>query len=159
MAFQPTDQKPVAGCAICDVLDNNQDNVVVFETDLWRVSLADDQRYLGRAYMTLLRHAPDLPSLTDAERAEYWDIICLLENLYKSRLNASHVTYAWLMNNAYREPDPKPHVHGHIRPRYAQAVTVAGREWRDLEFGEHHTRNTSVVPTSILREIRDVLIG
>ncbi len=147
------DTRKVAGCDICAVLAADE-QVVVFETASWRVSLAPDQYYLGRAYVTSLRHVPELSGLSTAEFKELWEVIRRYEKAAKQNLDATHVTWMALMNNAYRVSRPLPHVHWHVRPRYAHPVRIGDKVFDDPEFGNHHQRDMEdVVSIELLREI------
>lgn len=42
------------------------------------------------------------------------------------------------MNSFYKESEPNPHLHIHVRPRYDEPVTVNGRAYIDSEFGHHY---------------------
>ena len=45
-----------------------------------------------------------------------------------------------MMNDAYNAGKSSSHVHWHVRPRYAQATTVAGMYFHDPEFTRHYDR-------------------
>ena len=45
------------------------------------------------------------------------------------------------MNDAYKSTAPQPHVHFHVRPRYAAAVSVEGKAYRDEEFAHHYNNS------------------
>ena len=38
------------------------------------------------------------------------------------------------MNNFYKESEPNPHLHIHVRPRYDKPVMVNGSTYIDSEF-------------------------
>jgi len=42
------------------------------------------------------------------------------------------------MNSFYKESEPNPHLHIHVRPRYDKPVIVNGRSYVDSEFGHHY---------------------
>lgn len=42
------------------------------------------------------------------------------------------------MNDAYKCTPPQPHVHFHVRPRYASAVGLDGKTYYDKEFAHHY---------------------
>ncbi len=153
------DLNPVEGCQVCDILES-EGRMGIVTTEFWQVTLAPDQFYLGRAYVTSIRHVGELSDLSEDEWMDLRFVIQSYEEQVKTRLGATHVTWAALMNNAYRDPDPKPHVHWHVRPRYAHPVEIGGIEFSDLEFGEHHKREvTNVVPRELLRQIQTRLLG
>ena len=47
------------------------------------------------------------------------------------------------MNSFYKESEPDPHLHIHVRPRYDEPVIVNGNAYIDSEFGHHYTVNKS----------------
>lgn len=108
--------------------------------------------------MTLLRHAPDKASLTPHEKDEYWQVIEQLDRMYEQQLGTDLVTYCWLMNNAFRVPDPSPMCMGIFDRGMVERCKSRVASWTDPEFGEHHQREkTKIVPTNFLREIRAAL--
>lgn len=144
----------IHGCDICDLI-NRPDDYLIHRTQHWRVTLAPDQYYLGRAYVTTNDHIGDLPMLSAEAWMELHQVIQDYEAAVRHSLQATHVTWAALMNNAYRESMPKPHVHWHVRPRYFKPVTIAGYTFDDPEFGEHHQREETLeVPHEVMLEIR-----
>ena len=42
------------------------------------------------------------------------------------------------MNSFYKESEPNPHLHIHVRPRYDKPVMVNGSNYTDSEFGHHY---------------------
>jgi len=59
-----------------------------------------------------------------------------------------------LMNGAYKNNPPDPHVHWHARPRYSKPVVFEGIEFEDKEFGHHYARHTDrEVSTEIFKKI------
>lgn len=170
-------EAPNADCDICNIM-SSQDQVIVFQTDFWRVSLAPDQYYLGRAYVSTLRHVEELSLLTTFEWGDLKYVVDLYEKMVKTNLQATHVTWAALMNHAYQKPRPAPHVHWHVRPRYSQptqftywekhepalgkrssGIQLVSRKFSDPEFGHHHQRDaTELVTNEMLLEIRRQLL-
>jgi diadenosine tetraphosphate (Ap4A) HIT family hydrolase len=136
------DSMPMAGCAICQLLSNTPEHdYVVAQSGYWRITLAPDQFYVGRCYVTTLRHVPELSALSQEEWLDLHEVMRYLENSAKRELGATHVTWAALMNNAYQLPDPQPHVHWHVRPRYAERTIVGDVVMTDEHFGHHHQRD------------------
>lgn len=81
--------------------------------------------------------------MADLKKEEWLDFAMLVKNLESSMKKAFHATmfnWACLMNNAYREKNPEPHVHWHFKPRYNHKVNFAGTTFEDPEFGEHYSR-------------------
>lgn len=113
---------------------------LLFETDHWRVDLAEDQRYLGRCYVSLKRSCGDLADVTEEEMLDFLAVVRRFETLMREAFGATMFNWGCLMNDAYQEADPKPQVHWHVRPRYAVAATVAGETFEDPNFGHHYVR-------------------
>lgn len=127
-------------CEICDFETYAKENV--FETEHWIVTLAgDDQSYLGRAYVKLRRHCGDLADLTESEWNDLQVVIRRYEKAAKAAFGACPFNWACLMNGAFQHANPSPHVHFHVRPRYASSVEFAGERFYDKEFGHHYVRN------------------
>ena len=42
------------------------------------------------------------------------------------------------MNSFYKESEPDPHLHIHVRPRYDKPMMVNGNIYIDSEFGHHY---------------------
>jgi len=125
-------------CDICGFIKSN--NNPILETDYWVVLLADDQSYLGRCYITLKRHSGDLIELTKAEWNDLHKIIIKLELSVKKAFGATLFNWACLMNLAYQNNPPNPHIHWHFRPRYDHSVRFEGLTFKDPEFGNHYAR-------------------
>jgi diadenosine tetraphosphate (Ap4A) HIT family hydrolase len=114
---------------------------VVHETNYWLVNLANnDQTYLGRCYVTLKRPCGDLADLTPDELTDFLAVVKTLERATAKAFGATMHNWGCLMNNAYRETEPKPQVHWHFRPRYRNAVQFAGENFTDTAFGNHYLR-------------------
>lgn len=128
-------------CAICRALSDDQNEEVIFETAYWRVALAPDQLYLGRAFVTLLEHVESLPELDTRQLVGWHDTVIRYEGLVWERFGAANFNWSCLMNNAFQEPEPRPHVHWHVRPRYAKTPVLGGREYPDPNFGHHYERD------------------
>lgn len=129
------------GCAICQLLRKTpEDDYVVAQSTYWRITLASDQYFVGRCYVTSLRHVPHLSHFSMLEWMDLQAVIRELESAAVHRLGATHVTWAALMNHAYQLEDPQPHVHWHVRPRYAGPTTIGDVEMIDEDFGYHHQR-------------------
>ena len=129
----------VGGCHVCTAIEHEPE-VVVFETAFHRVVLHPDQAYLGRAIFTTQHHVGTLEELSEYCWIDLGQITARYADMVKRQLGAQHLTMAGLMNNAYQEPNPRPHVHWHVRPRYSRAACFAGEVFRDPEFGHHHQR-------------------
>lgn len=89
--------------------------------------LLSDQTYLGRSVVTLKRRdCGDLAKLTEDEILDFLDLVGKLENAFRKAFNATMFNWTCLMNLAYQNTPPDPHVHWHFRPRYDHKVSFAG---------------------------------
>jgi diadenosine tetraphosphate (Ap4A) HIT family hydrolase len=151
--------KKNAHCDICAMLlPPWPEDQVVLSTEYWRVALAPDQIYLGRVYVTYLEHVPSLSSLSNEAGAEYWRVVRRYENAVRAAFGADLFNWGCLMNDTFKTDHPVPHVHYHVRPRYAQAPVVYGNSYADPNFGHHYQREQKlVVGNDVLRTIRDVI--
>lgn len=126
-------------CDICKHLNTKSNQV--FQNGSWVVALAPDQGYLGRCYVTLREHKPDLASLTTQEWRDFSEIVVRLEHVFKKDFGASVCNWASMMNNAFQLDQPAPHVHWHFRPRYSKEVKIGKHIFRDPLFGHHYDRD------------------
>ena len=119
---------------------------VIFETERWKVILADEQTFLGRAVVLLKRRCEDLAYLNGDEQCDFFLMLRLYENAVRKSFGASLFNWACLMDHAYRNNPAYPQVHWHVRPRYRMLVHFAGEIFVDEDFGSHHTlgRNRQV---------------
>ncbi len=111
-----------------------------FETKHWRVFLSGDQSYLGRIFIFLNRHAESISELTKEEWIDLLEMMKKFESAALKAFGARLFNWSCLMNNAFQEKNPKPHVHWHCRPRYDEQVEFAGLTFIDSEFGHHYIR-------------------
>jgi diadenosine tetraphosphate (Ap4A) HIT family hydrolase len=115
-------------------------NELVLKTTYWRAFLAWDQTYVGRCIVALNRHCEDLADLTSDEWIEFHAVVKQLESAMKKTFAATMFNWTCLMNDAFQETPPEPHVHWHFRPRYNHSVEIAGLLFEDLEFAHHYDR-------------------
>lgn len=126
-------------CDICVHLQNDSGQIA--KTDHWVVSLAPDQGYLGRCYVTLRKHKGSLADLSEEEWADYAKVVRKLEHSVVKVFNAVPSNWACMMNNAYQKKPSNPHVHWHFRPRYFTPQTIRGVTFEDPLYGHHYDRN------------------
>jgi len=140
-------------CYICE-LSTSTENLLL-ETDYWRVVLAADQAYLGRSYVVLRDHKESLSVLSRDEWQDFEALVVRIESGYEKALGSGRpFNWSCLMNNAFQEADPTPHVHWHLRPRHGAPITIHGAQFEDPEFGFHYSRDhTQLVDQAILDEI------
>lgn len=138
-------------CGYC--LKSNKEPEFVFETKHWLVFLvATDQSYLGRCEILLKRHAENLSELKQDELLDFLNLARRMESAFKKAFDAKMFNWACLLNNAYQEKNPKPHVHWHFRPRYDKDVEFEGTIFKDLEFGHHYNRENGFKVSDGLRD-------
>lgn len=127
----------------------------LFETTHWKVSLAPDQRYLGRSFVVLQRHAATLSDLTTEELLDWHHVVQIMEHTWNRALGATKLDWSCYMNLAYQFDPPNPHVHWHARPRYDKVQRVGGITFDDNEFGNHYSREeVRTVEAYVLQDIR-----
>ena len=140
-------------CINCQV--PNPDNLV-YETKHWKVVLAPDQSYLGRCYVALKRHCGDLAEMEKEEWLDFAELVKKLEGAMKKSFDATMFNWTCLLNDAYQNNPPNPHVHWHFRPRYSHRVEFAGLLFEDKDFGHHYARGMA---KDIPRDVREGIIG
>lgn len=121
---------------------SEKDPNYITETSHWKVFLNPEQTYLGRAIIALKRHCGSLSALTTQEWEDYIHLVKILESSYKKALGATLFNWSCLMNNAYQNKPPNPHVHWHLRPRYERSIKLFGVTFKDMEFGHHYARGS-----------------
>ena len=133
-------------CEICPILANPSEEEVklrLAEGAFWRFTLrGNDQSLLGTTFATAKRHVSSLGELHVSEWQEFAVMNSNLEIAIKQAFGAQVINTSCLMNLAFK-PDtsstPKPHVHWHIKPRYASPVEVPGidQSFIDPNFGQY----------------------
>lgn len=125
-------------CIGCE--SSEKDSNFITQTDYWKIFLNPKQTYLGRSIITLKRHCGELSLLKSEEWEDLYKLIKVVEPVYKKAFGAKLLNWSCLMNNAYQNNPPNPHVHWHLRPRYDKKVKFFGVVFKDLEFGHHYSR-------------------
>lgn len=128
-------------CDICPIIsgpDQTEREARIMENDTWFATLrVSDQSLLGTTYITSRNHIERLSDLVFGEWQEFKAIYDPLERAVTEAFGASVVNLSFLMNHAFRSPDPSPHVHAHFKPRYSAPVEVNGVVFTDSEFGNY----------------------
>ncbi|MBR3247240.1 MAG: HIT family protein [Clostridiales bacterium] len=124
-------------CAWCNLTEEDK-RYQLYETVFWSVFLSDEQDYIGRCILVLKRHCGSMSELTDDEWEELHKLICKVETCLKTVLGATLCNWSCLMNSFYKESEPDPHLHIHVRPRYDEPVMVNGHAYIDSGFGHHY---------------------
>ena len=142
-------------CLGCESSD--KDPTYIFQTDYWKVSLNPKQTYLGRSIITSKRHCESLSDLTREEWEDFRKLVKSLESGYKKAFGATLFNWDCLMNNAYQNKPPNPHVHWHLRPRYEKPVKLFNISFEDLDFGQQYGRSEESYTAP--REIQEKIIN
>jgi len=129
-------------CVWCNLSEEDK-RYLVYENEFWSVFLSDEQDYIGRCILVLKRHCSSMSELTEYEWENLHMLICKVETCLKTVLGATLCNWSCLMNNFYKESEPNPHLHIHVRPRYDEPVMVNGHTYIDSEFGHHYAVNKS----------------
>lgn len=138
----------------CLACQKHNDAEIILETDFWKIVIASDQAYLGRCFVILKRHRGDLAELENPEWIDFIAVVKNLETALKKSFGAAMFNWTCLMNNAYQNISPNPHVHWHFRPRYDRKVEFYGEIFEDFEFGKHYSQTRKrEVPDEIKRKI------
>ncbi|HBL52368.1 MAG TPA: hypothetical protein DDZ05_04075 [Candidatus Blackburnbacteria bacterium] len=85
--------------------------------------LHNEQSYLGRCVVVLKTHKPTLLDVEETEWENLRGVIAKLAHAVEKGLGATMCNWACLMNDAYQEEIPAPHVHWHLRPRYMTKIS------------------------------------
>ena len=122
----------------CEWCEYKECEWLLYKSVYWSVYLSDIQDYVGRCILVLNRHCVSLSELDVSEWLELKDIINRLEYIYKEVLGAELCNWSCLMNNFYKEAEPNPHLHLHVRPRYKNPITINDHLYGDAEFAHHY---------------------
>lgn len=145
----------VMKCKYCQKATARNSATTLYKTDNWCVTLHPAQGYLGRCIVATKRHVESLSDLSEEEWFDFFTLVKKLEPAFKAAFGAEMFNWTCMMNNAYKEKHPYPHVHWHFRPRYRHAVHVGGITFTDSEFGSHYdrTRKTEDVTDEVMYAI------
>lgn len=151
-------------CEVCQVLvgKNNGQNSIILETERWRVVLDNNQRFLGKMFITLCEHKQALSQLNPEDWHEFEMIVDVLEKAVKKTFNPSHFNWSCLMNIAAMKGQAT-HVHWHVHPRYPEKIEINGEVFEDSEWyprkekGDHFvTKETEqVIVSKIKAELKE----
>ncbi len=116
---------------------------IILETTYWKVELNNyDQTNLGRSYVTAKRDVGSMSDLSQEEWLDFGEVVKKLESACTRAFGATMFNWTCLMNLAYQNDPPNPHVHWHFRPRYKSSVSFASETFEDHAFGKHYERGT-----------------
>lgn len=135
-------------CEVCPFLKSDDEHELaarITQNDHWVATLRyGNQALLGTAYVTARRHVESLPNLSKDEELSFIEIRNQLIIAQRAAFGAEVVNVMCLLNEAFRELEPTPHVHYHLRPRYRVPVTFQGITYTDPEFGRYQRRTDTV---------------
>ena len=149
-------------CEICTILKNPSSDELTLrieDGEFWHTTLRLDQEYLGTVFITAKRHVASLPDVTAAEEQEFIAMRNRIIRAQMQEFGAKVVNVSCLMNHAFTaEGGSSPHVHYHLKPRYAQPIERFGRTFVDRQFGAYiKEKYSNVVDNETAREIVAVL--
>lgn len=135
---------------------------LIYQTKYWYVFLIGNQNYLGRCIVALKRHSGDLAELKKEEFEDFFELVKKLEFALRKSFRATMFNWTCLMNDAYKDKKPEPHVHWHFWPRYNNKVKFAGLVFEDLDFGHHYDKSkkkeiSKVAKKAIIAKIKENL--
>lgn len=138
-------------------LDQQYVQWIIKEYTHWTLLLHDDQRYLGRAYVWLLREGrmQRFSEITEEEGAELRIVMREYEDALRSLWNPDFMNYAWLANFIHEHGG---HGHLHLIPRYKDIRAFAEIEFVDGRWGQNFSPHEPLRPSAeVLTQIRDAL--
>ena len=127
-------------CEICPIIsDPSRDEraLRILEGEYWRATLRRDQSLLGTTFITAKRHVESLAELSTDEWQEFTSFNTQVELAIKRAFGAHVINTSCLMNHAFKDESPQPHVHWHLKPRYSSAVTFNSQTFTDPAFGNY----------------------
>jgi len=111
---------------------------LVFETDYWRVGLAEEQTYLGYCVLALKGdRCEDLAKISEEAWQDLYRVIGIFEEALRGAFGTTMFNWTCTMNSAYQLQNPEPHVHWHVHPRYDRPIEFNGQRFEDPNFGHH----------------------
>ncbi len=138
-------------------LDLEYKQWIIKEYKYWTLVLHDDQRYLGRCYVWLVREGvmQRFSQISDEENAELRTVISEYETAIDSIWSPDFINYAWLANHFHKHGG---HGHLHLIPRYKESRSFAGADFIDGRWGQNFTPSEEFKPAhEILLQICDTL--
>ncbi len=122
---------------LCDK-DTRFEAFEIWDGNIWRLYLNEDQRYLGRSYVWLSSRHVDFHQLAHITPGE-WEELQMIMRTFRSAVlslwDADLINCAWLGNEYAKH---RGHGHMHLVPRYHRVPTFEGREYPDERFGSDY---------------------
>ncbi len=147
---------PVDSCELCALSGD-----FVTESAHWRTHLSTNQDRLGRCLTVLKTHKRSLLEVTDEEMRDFLDLLHTLHPALYNAFGPTHINLTCLMNGAFEETVPHPHVHFWSIPRYDRPVTVGDVTFTD-SFYPTQTPETLDKPEkerNVSQEVRMAIIA
>ena len=132
-------------------------DLVLKEGQRWTLYLHQNQYYLDRAYVWLVRpgQMQRLSQLSLVELASLRTFQQLYEEALSQLWHPDHMNYAWLGNEF---PSHKGHGHMHLVPRYGRPVVFGEHTFIDERWGRNYAPcPTQIYPDRLLLAIQDAL--
>ena len=136
---------------------------IVKEYQYWTLMLADDQRYLGRAYVWLVREGKmqRLSRLFPQEEFELFRIMNRYEHALEELWQPDHMNYSWLGNLLTAHGG---HGHMHLIPRYQLPRVFKGIQFSDGRFKKGKEKNCwpykpFKVENELMYKIKDAILA
>lgn len=143
-------------CPFCSLSEQDK-HWLLFQNEHWLVFMADRQNYPGRCLVMSREHIEALSELSSDQWKDLKQIIDSLEILLKCKLGADCINWSCLMNDAYKESEPHPHLHFHVIPRYSKPVIISGHKFVDRRFGHHYDKNAKKIDKEFSQEVFEQL--
>lgn len=137
-------------CEICEIIRELHRDVIIVETEYWRVVLNPNQVYLATAWVTLKTHVGSISELTEGQWEDLHSVIKRYEGAVRRAFGAKLFNWSCLMNDAFKATRPVPHVHWHVKPRYDKLVNITGIEFDDPNFAHHYQLKSERVADSLM---------
>jgi diadenosine tetraphosphate (Ap4A) HIT family hydrolase len=130
---------------------------LITDTKYWIILLAPDQKNLGTCVIALKRDEKALSGLTEDEGKDFIRIVQIAEPALKKAFKADLFNWGSLLNSAYLQDPPNPHVHWHLIPRYRHPVKFSGQTFKDPYFGKS-TLNARGKPPKVPSDVRKKIL-
>ncbi len=102
-------------------------NILLIETEYWKIELMPNQCQLGRSIVILKRPCPDLSSLNNEEIIKFLMLVKKFEHSVLVSFNATYFNWYVAMNGAFKNKPYDPQLHWHVKPRL-EKVSVMHEE-------------------------------
>ncbi len=130
---------------------------IIREYRFWTLMINEDQRYLGRCVIWLVREGAlqDKCDLTTEEREEFWRIELHTRNALRALWKPDLFSYMWQGNLIAQHGG---HGHEHIVPRYKYPRLFQGVEFVDQRWGKNSApAEPFIVDADLLHRIRGAM--